>query len=153
MWPKVCLIIGIYGLNICRLAAQQDAWNEHLAAGAKFRAQARFQESEQEYLAAIHEAETPSPDDRRLAKSWNNLAALYQDTGRSEEAESLNRRAAELWERALGPWHPDLASSLSNWALSLRALDRTEEAERLYLRALAILEKLPEERSRILVLW
>src|SRR5205085_2700699 len=42
----------------------------------------------------------------------NNLAELLQDTNRLDEAEPLYRRALALWEKSLGPDHPDVATTL-----------------------------------------
>lgn len=36
--------------------------------------------------------------------------------GKYAEAEPLHGRAAEIMEKALGPEHPDVATTLSNWA-------------------------------------
>jgi tetratricopeptide (TPR) repeat protein len=51
------------------------------------------------------------------------------------------RRAFAMWEKALGPDHPDAATSLSNLALLYEAQGRYAYAEPLYQRALAINEK------------
>jgi hypothetical protein len=40
----------------------------------------------------------------------------------------LYQRALAIWEKALGPEHPDVATSLENYALCLRAMDRLDEA-------------------------
>ena len=46
----------------------------------------------------------------------NNLAALYETTGRYGEAEPLYTRALEASERVLGPEHPDTLGSVNNLA-------------------------------------
>jgi tetratricopeptide (TPR) repeat protein len=51
-----------------------------------------------------------------VATSLNNLALLYRDQGRYEEAEPRFQRALEIREKALGPEHPDVAQSLNNLA-------------------------------------
>ncbi len=48
--------------------------------------------------------------------SLNNLADLYQKQGRYADAEPLYKRALAIREKALGPNHPDVASSLNNLA-------------------------------------
>src|SRR6266568_8371275 len=114
MPARVSLIIGILGLNICFLGAQEASWEEYLTSGRKLRAQAKYMEAEKEYLAGVQAAEAFGPEDPRLARSWNNLATLYQDQGRYAEAEALYRRAAAIWERSLGPGQEDLGACLSN---------------------------------------
>ncbi|MGD1909623.1 MAG: tetratricopeptide repeat protein [Rivularia sp. (in: cyanobacteria)] len=51
------------------------------------------------------------------ATSLNNLAYLYKNQGRYEEAEALYIQALELTKQLQGVNHPDTASSLSNLAL------------------------------------
>ena len=60
---------------------------------------------------------------------------LYQAQKRYHEAEPLQQRALTIAERALGPGHPDLATSLENYAALLRQLNRGTEASELELRA------------------
>ena len=63
------------------------------------------------------------------------------DQGRYAEAEPLYKRALAIREKALGPEHPDVATSLENYAALLRETARVDEAERLEARAKAIRAK------------
>ena len=56
------------------------------------------------------------------------------------QAEPLYRRALAIDEKALGPDHPDTATSLNNMAALYRAQERYKEAEPLCQRALDIFE-------------
>jgi tetratricopeptide (TPR) repeat protein len=69
------------------------------------------------------------------------LAELYRAQGRYAEAEPLFIRALAIEERALGPNHPQISSSLNNLALLYDTQSRYAEAEPLFRRALAIQEK------------
>ena len=51
-------------------------------------------------------------------------------------------RARTIWERALGPEHPDVAVSLANLAEVYAAQRKYAQAEPLFVRSLAIVEKL-----------
>ncbi|MBF0345132.1 MAG: CHAT domain-containing protein, partial [Nitrospirae bacterium] len=75
------------------------------------------------------------------ATSLNNLANLYQATGRYAEAKPLLKRALEINEKALGKEHPSTATSLNNLANLYQATGRYAEAEPLLKRALEINEK------------
>jgi CHAT domain-containing protein/Flp pilus assembly protein TadD len=75
-----------------------------------------------------------------VASSLNNLAALYRDLGRYQEAEPLYLRALEIRETALGPNHRAVATSLSSLGIFYSTLGRYSEAEALQLRALEIRE-------------
>jgi len=51
------------------------------------------------------------------------------------------RRALAIYEKALGPDHPFVATCLENYAALLRATHRDSEAEKLEARAKAIRDK------------
>jgi tetratricopeptide (TPR) repeat protein len=57
------------------------------------------------------------------------------------EAKALLERALAIREKALGPEHPDVATSLNNLALVHHATGGYEEAKALHERALVINEK------------
>ncbi|MEE8077291.1 MAG: tetratricopeptide repeat protein [Candidatus Binatia bacterium] len=65
----------------------------------------------------------------------NNLATLYQAQGKYAEAEPLHKRALAIWEKALGPDHPQVATTLENMAKLYKKTGRNEEAKRLEERA------------------
>jgi tetratricopeptide (TPR) repeat protein len=65
----------------------------------------------------------------------NNLAYLFQSTGRYAEAEPLYRRALQARERVLGEEHPSTLSSVNNLAYLFQSTGRYAEAEPLYRRA------------------
>ncbi|MDA0803982.1 MAG: tetratricopeptide repeat protein, partial [Planctomycetota bacterium] len=54
------------------------------------------------------------------------------------KAEPLYKRSLAIWEKALGPDHPDVATSLENLAALYRATKRDKEAEPLEQRAAKI---------------
>ena len=65
--------------------------------------------------------------------------------GRYAEVELLYQRSLAIWEKALEPDHPDVATSLQNYAALLRKTGRTAEADRLEARAKAIRAKHAEQ--------
>ena len=48
----------------------------------------------------------------------NNVALIYRKTGRQKAAEPYYLHALEIYEKQLGPEHPDVASVLNNLASS-----------------------------------
>ena len=68
----------------------------------------------------------------------NNLARLYLDQKQYQKAELLFQKSLAVKEKALGPDHPDVATSLGNLADLYQAQRRYDEAEPLYKRALEI---------------
>ena len=73
-----------------------------------------------------------------MATSLNNLAVLYRDQGRYAQAEPLFQRALAIWEKALGPEHPNVATALENYARLFREMKRGAAARELEARAQAI---------------
>ena len=71
----------------------------------------------------------------------NAHATILQTIGNYAAAEPLYRRALAIYEKALGPDHPDVATSLNNLAGLLHDQGNYAAAEPLYRRALAIDEK------------
>jgi tetratricopeptide (TPR) repeat protein len=90
------------------------------------------------FQKAIDLAPTSNPD---LATSLNNLAYLYESTGRYAEAEPLFVRSIAIREKELGANHPDTATSLDNLAGLYYSIGRYTEAEPLFVRSLAIREQ------------
>ncbi len=76
-----------------------------------------------------------------MANALNNLAVLYKNQGRYTEAEPLYKRALAIFEKALGPEHPSVATSLENYAVLLRETGRGAEAAKMKARAKAIRAK------------
>ena len=66
---------------------------------------------------------------------------LYRDQGRYADAEPLYKRSLAIYEKALGPDHPHVATALNNLAQLYQAQGRYADAEPLYKRSLAIYEK------------
>jgi tetratricopeptide (TPR) repeat protein len=80
-----------------------------------------------------------------MLASVSNLATILQSQGKYEEAESMNQRALEGFEKALGKEHPDTLASVSNLATILRTQEKYEEAESMNQRALEGFEKALEK--------
>ncbi len=82
-----------------------------------------------------------------MAQRLNNLAALYEAQGRYAEAEQLYERSLAIAEKALGPSHPHVATTLENYAILLRKTGRTGKAEDLAIRAMSIRAKHAQEEG------
>src|SRR5262245_11043664 len=65
---------------------------------------------------------------------------LYR-AGKYAEAIDIAKRVLATQEKALGPEHPDVGTSLNNLATLYRAQGRLDEAEPLFRRDLSIQEK------------
>jgi tetratricopeptide (TPR) repeat protein len=89
-------------------------------------------------LLALHAAHARDRDD--VAALNERIEQLY-NKGRYSEAIPIAQRALAIREKALGPNHPLLSTTLNNLALLYDALGRYADAEPLYKRSLAISEK------------
>ena len=72
------------------------------------------------------------------AAALNNLAVIYDDTGRYDDAEPLHDEALSIRRRVLGADHTDTALSLNNLAGLYCAQGRYDDAEPLFEEALSI---------------
>jgi tetratricopeptide (TPR) repeat protein len=61
--------------------------------------------------------------------------------GRYEEARASHERVLALWEKTLGPEHPDVALALNNLAVVSESQKKYPEARALHERALALRQK------------
>ena len=87
--------------------------------------------------AAVARLGDPPLADARLA---NELGSFALAEHKSEDAIGHYRRALELRRAALGPSHPDVASTLTNLGNALHDMDRFDEALATYYEALALRE-------------
>src|SRR5690242_14068802 len=96
------LVVCLACAQIVPGAADSEAvrWRGLLDRGDQSRRLGKYAEARQTYLDALALAETFGPDDRRLAATLNNLAALLFDYGDYAQAEPLFRRALGIFERA-----------------------------------------------------
>lgn len=89
------------------------------------------------YVVNLPLAETTAvlPDHPDVATRLDNL---YHAQGRYTEAEPLYQRSLTILEKALGPEHPHVATSLGNCALLVRKKGRAKEVDQMEARAKAI---------------
>src|SRR5712664_950602 len=83
--------------------ADQALWEKYMDQCRVLRHQGAWAGAEKAALAAMAEAEKSGQEDSRLAKSWNDLATIYYDTGRYADAEKFFQRASRLWDGLHGP--------------------------------------------------
>src|SRR5262249_3018587 len=75
----------------------------------------------------------------------NNIAQIHRMDRRFVEAEPLYRQALALWEKTLGPQHPDIALGYRNLGDLFRDEGKLDGAVKLDLRALNIAREGPGE--------
>ena len=106
-----------------------------------YKSQHRYTEAEpllQRALASMEKA--LGRDHSEVAISQNNLAMLYYQQGKYEQAAEPFEHIITNLQHAL-PGHPALAKAMENYALILRKLDRMDEAAQWSASAAAIRAK------------
>jgi tetratricopeptide (TPR) repeat protein len=83
-----------------------------------------------------------------VAYFLNNQALLYFSIGKYTEAELLYQRTLHIWEKSLGPDHPDIATCLENYATLLKKMNREPEAQPMEVRAASIKAKRAEKNPK-----
>ena len=73
-----------------------------------------------------------------VSRLLNEVGFYLKERGRYLDAKPLYERALAIREKAFGPEHLKVATSLENYTLCIRAMGRPDEAERLEARARAI---------------
>ncbi len=76
----------------------------------------------------------------QLASASNTLGLVLKDLGRHREAEGMLSKAQAIWERVLGPSHPDVGRALNNQGELALAQRDWARARRSYERALEVFE-------------
>ncbi len=130
-------------------------WQDLVRTGNLLYTEKHFSQAEMQYAAALRlaekfaakealVAETPAVCHDlkiRLAKSLNNMAALYHTQGKYSMAEDLLQRCLELKKEIYGERHIEVALNLHNLAALYSARRRYEQAEPLYQESIAIREE------------
>lgn len=91
--------------------------------------------SERENAARELEVKIRMSSGLGVVADFNDLARVYCELGRLEEAEKCMQKAVAITENELGLLDPTLAPSLENYATVLDKMNRTVEAEKYRKRA------------------
>ena len=130
-------------------------WQELVKNGNLLYTEKRYAQAELQYAAALRLAEKfaaaesladETPEDQhdlkvRLAKSLNNMGALYHTQGKYSMAEDLLQRCLELKRDIHGDRNLEVSVNLHNLAALCCARGRYEQAEPMYLESISIREE------------
>jgi serine/threonine-protein kinase len=108
------------------------------ALGNLLRSQANYPEAQRHLSAALAIFQERQRDSVEHANALTDIAWLEKLMNKTEQAESRLRTACRIYERALGPVHPDLAVCWNNLADSHWRLKRWSEGDRAMERSLAM---------------
>jgi len=97
-----------------------------------------YQESQEAVERLDREREDMEATLHEVASDLGRLALLYRTQGQAPHAVPLYMTALAIYEKTLGPDHPEVAKDLVNLGNAFCDQNQHEEAVPLYLRALAI---------------
>lgn len=133
------LIIWVLMASSCSKVDRTGEGRRQLnSAAGKAYEQEQYAEAEKLYQDAIDDAESSGAEDWIFYRSLNGFGNVYRLTDRFAEAERLYHRSFSLREKALGPNHPEVASSLDSLALIYALQGRDSESDAAFERSQAI---------------
>lgn len=138
--------IGILATCLCYSIAFQPAfagskWDNLKKAGDAAYESGNYDKAEEQFRAALKEAESFEEDDKRRATTAYNLALVLQTEEKFDEAATTYKQAIDLLGKAFGADNEKVASALVNLAEVLKLKDDLKGAEENYQKALAVYEK------------
>lgn len=140
---KIALLSTVFLVSGVSHAAKAKpaAWEKYYADSESLYTQGQPQRA----LAAAEKALQLAEQANKKASpevglNLRNVAQILHGLGRAAEAEKFYKRSIEVYEKALGPDHPEVADALDALAF-LYSMGRLADNEPLYKRALAIREK------------
>jgi CHAT domain-containing protein/Tfp pilus assembly protein PilF len=123
-------------------AETPDLAEKITALGTLYYSVSNLDEAERLFLQARDLwTKTLGADSIVVARTYSNLAVVYQSKGDYQRAFLEHQKALALREKILGPDHPDVATSLSYLTSFYRTQGNYTKAEEVGRRALAIQEK------------
>jgi hypothetical protein len=78
-------------------------------------------------------------DSYQAAVAAHELGVLLADRGQADEPAALYQRSVTIKRHVLGPGHPEIATTVHNWALLAKATGQVEQARLLWAEAKATL--------------
>ena len=105
-----------------------------------YRREGRLSEAEDLYRRAIA-TYRDEPAAKYLPVALHNLGQVLIEQQNTKEADRLLREAIAIWEKQLGPEHPDVAAGLTSLGILLTSKNKLSEAESVLRRASDIDQK------------
>jgi Tfp pilus assembly protein PilF len=123
-----CLLCALALLQLSAWALQ-DSYTQKFERGRQFRADGHYREAETAFRDALDTARSIASRSEDVANSLDQLASLYNQSGRYNEAEPLYRQSLQLWLKLRGRHDPHVIAAMSNLASVHLGQARLEEAQ------------------------
>ena len=140
------LLVVATALHGCKgeEAVKPGEWKDANDLGAVYLNKGEVDKALVHWKRALEIAEK-SKDPKQLTTSLSNLAVIYFNLGRYEEAEKLLRRSYDLTVKEFGKDSVELVQTAETLAIVMKKTGRMEEAGPYYETALRIRRKKPED--------
>jgi tetratricopeptide (TPR) repeat protein len=123
------------------LWAQAAEWDKHMQTGNKDFKAFKYAEAEEEFHAALVQAQAFPENDLRTAETLSKLAALYLRETKLAEAESRQKQAVAIFEASAGADDPRSAYAQIGLAVIYEFEGKREEAAPIWNRSFPELKK------------
>ena len=116
----------------------EKTWEQYRASADRAFKEGDYAGSETMWLAALKKATTFGESDPRLCVTLECLAEVLFKQAKYEKAEPHCVRVHSIYERMMGPTHPDVGIMANNLAMIYHARKEYAQAEKYYKQALPI---------------
>lgn len=116
-------------------------WSKYIQAGRLHLREGKLDESQQELVAAVKEAEKGGVEDKRLAASLYNLGHVYARQKKYDQAEATYKRSLSICEKVSGNNDIEVLRTLTSLAKLYTEEKKFDMAEPLFKRVLGVQEK------------
>jgi tetratricopeptide (TPR) repeat protein len=113
-------------------------WEKYRVTAEQAQQEGMFEFAETAWTAALEQAEDFGDTDRRLAYTLEKMAECLWHQGKLTDAANHCKRVLKMYEKVLGPTHPDVACFMGNLAMIYHARNMYPDAEGYYKKALEV---------------
>lgn len=113
-------------------------WEKYRVTAEQAQQEGMFEFAETAWTAALEQAEDFGDTDRRLAYTLEKMAECLWHQGKLTDAANHCKRVLKMYEKVLGPKHPDVACFMGNLAMIYHARNMYPDAEGYYKKALEV---------------
>ncbi len=127
--------------------AVEAAWEKDIEEGEESNKQSMYQDAEVSLLRALKHAEKLSENDQRLERTLRGLCISYVGRGKFKDAEDVQRRLLNIYEKAGKGEQQRAANACLEIARALAEQKQYPESRSFYDRALSIFQKLQGDQN------
>src|SRR6185503_19241999 len=113
---RTALIIVLFTSFVLPLACVAAGYADYIRVGESAYNRGNTAEAEKNFVLALKEAERTDPNGLKVAEALTDLGVIYDETHRYAQAETAYKRSLVIREKAYGPSHMAVATTVNNLA-------------------------------------